>query len=118
MSAAPKTDAAAQIAAWRREIDASPHDDVGEAFVQLLDIAEQQEKVLAELLKFTDKLCAISGANARTIAELRRDAMRYRWIRSQPHRYVAACWLLPKVIEDSAEAFDAAIDAAIERAKL
>lgn len=51
-------------------------------------------------------------------AALRKDAERYRWLRVQGHKDIAACWLLPRPYPEpleitNPEDFDAAIDAAI-----
>lgn len=53
--------------------------------------------------------------NARLIAV--KDADRYRWIRRQKHTHIAACWIVPASVEvePGPEAFDKAIDAAMEQ---
>jgi hypothetical protein len=61
---------------------------------------------------------------ASELAELKRDAGRYRWLREQKHMDIAACWFLPS--EPPFYAFnapcttteiDAAIDAAMQANK-
>lgn len=47
------------------------------------------------------------------------DARRYRWLRVQGHKDIAACWLLPRPYPEpleitNPEDFNAAIDAAIQ----
>jgi hypothetical protein len=58
---------------------------------------------------------------AAELAELRRDAWRYRWLRDQKHIDIAAWWFLPvetsKVTPNAPTEIDAAIDAAMQANK-
>jgi hypothetical protein len=61
---------------------------------------------------------------ASELAELRRDAGRYRWLRVRKHMDIAACWFLPSEppfgranTPSTPTEIDAAIDAAMQANK-
>jgi len=95
MSDTPRTDAR-----WEEEwANKAKHKEASPAH-GMFDLAAQLERELA-------------AAQAR-LKEVEADAGRYKWVRSQKHIDIAACWLVAaKVpVPETPEELDAAIDAA------
>lgn len=88
---------------------------------------EAAEAQIAELNSINSKLCEMMDEeleNAKAweakAEAAEADARRYRWLRVQGHKDIAACWLLPRPYPEpleitTPEDFDAAIDAATQR---
>lgn len=86
---------------------------------------EAAEAKIAELNSINSKLCEMMDEELENAKEweakaeaAEADARRYRWLRVQGHKDIAACWLLPRPYPEpleitNPEDFAAAIDAAI-----
>lgn len=76
--------------------------------------AEPQDTGIGYLQTILGDCADILEKRDREIAELRTDAMRYRWIRKSDQMETAACYLLPVHydVPKTPEEFDAAISRA------